>query len=164
MRRRYVHRRPGETGQAPVRLRAGTVIRAPVGRAIPHARRRALWEHRRMRRTVLIVDDHDAFRSAARALLEAGGFTVVGDVAGGRAAVAAARELAPDIILLDIELPDLCGFAVAERLAAGPTPPRVVLVSGRDGAAYRSRLRAARACGFLAKRELSGDALAALVG
>lgn len=117
-----------------------------------------------MGRTVLIVDDHAAFRSAARSLLEAAGFTVVGDVADGRAAVDAAGALLPDVVLLDVELPDLDGFAVAERLAAGPAPPRVVLISGRDAGAYRSRLAAARACGFLAKRELSGDALAALVG
>jgi DNA-binding NarL/FixJ family response regulator len=115
-------------------------------------------------RTVLIVDDHEAFRSAARALLEAAGFTVVGDVPDGQAALAATRALWPDVVLLDVELPGLDGFAVAERLAAGPAPPRVVLISGRDAAAYRTRLGTAAACGFLAKRELSGAALAALVG
>ena len=116
-----------------------------------------------MCRTVLIVDDHDDFRSAASALLEAEGFTVVGCVADGTSAVDAVERLRPEVVLLDIELPDLDGFAVAKRLAAGPVRPRVVLISGRDVAAYRRRLDGVGACGFLAKRELSGAALAALV-
>ena len=66
--------------------------------------------------------------------------------------------------LLDIQLPDLDGFAVAERLAAGPDPPRVVLISSREAAAYGPRLESAAAQGFIPKRELSGSALAALVG
>jgi Response regulator receiver domain len=70
-----------------------------------------------MGRTVLIVDDHAAFRAAARALLEAGDFEVVGEAEDGAAAIAAAAELRPEIVLLDIHLPDLDGFAVAERLA-----------------------------------------------
>ena len=116
-----------------------------------------------MRPTVLIVDDHDGFRESARALLEAEGFTVVGDAADGAAAVAAVARLRPDVVLLDIQLPDADGFAVAGQLAVGPGPPRVVLISSRDAAAYGPRLAAAPACGFLAKRELSGASLAALV-
>ena len=118
----------------------------------------------RVRETVLIVDDHDAFREAASALLEAEGFTVLGAVAAGSAAVAAVRRLRPEVVLLDIELPDLDGFAVAERLAASAEPPTVVLISGRDPGAYRLRLEAAPARGFLSKRRLSGAALAELVG
>jgi DNA-binding NarL/FixJ family response regulator len=117
-----------------------------------------------MRRTVLIVDDHDGFRESARALLEAEGFMVLGAVATGGVAVAAVERLRPDVVLLDIELPDLNGFAVAERLAALAEPPAVVLISGRDAAAYRPRLEAAPARGFLPKRGLSGAALAELVG
>ncbi len=114
--------------------------------------------------TVLIVDDHDAFRDSASALLEAEGFAVIGHVAGGVAALAAVERLRPEVVLLDVQLPDLDGFAVAERLAATDEPPRVVLISSRDADAYGPRLAAARMCGFLAKRELSGAALAALVG
>jgi DNA-binding NarL/FixJ family response regulator len=121
-------------------------------------------DDRRVRPTVLIVDDHDSFRESARSLLEAGGFTVVGDAADGAAAVAQVARLQPDLVLLDVQLPDLDGFAVAERLAVGPDPPRVVLISSRDAAAYGPRVDTAPVCGFLAKRELSGAALAALVG
>ena len=67
-------------------------------------------------------------------------------------------------MLLDIQLPDLDGFAVAERLAAGAQPPAVVLISGRDARTYGTRLAAAPARGFIAKRDLSGAALAALLG
>jgi CheY-like chemotaxis protein len=120
-------------------------------------------DDRGVRLTVLIVDDHDGFRESARALLEAEGFTVAGDAADGAAAIAAVARLRPDVVLLDVQLPDVDGFAVAGRLAAGPDPPRVVLISSRDAAAYGPRVGAAPVCGFLAKRELSGAALAALV-
>lgn len=123
-----------------------------------------LWNDPRMYARVLIVDDHDDFRASASALLEAEGFSVVGGVADGAAAVEAAERLLPDIVLLDVQLPDVDGFAVAERLAAITDPPRVVLISSRDAASYGSRVGAASACGFLAKPELSGASLAALVG
>jgi DNA-binding NarL/FixJ family response regulator len=90
-----------------------------------------------MRPTLLIVDDHPGFRSLARRLLAAGGFEVVGEAADGHAAVDAARELRPDVVLLDIQLPDLDGFEVAERLHDSPTGPAVVLTSTRDSAAPR---------------------------
>jgi len=114
--------------------------------------------------TVLIVDDHDGFRESARALLEAEGFAVVGCAPDGASALAAVRRLRPEVVLLDVQLPDLDGFAVAEQLAAVPGPPRVVLISSRDAAAYGRRLGTAPVCGFLAKRELSGASLAALAG
>ena len=117
-----------------------------------------------MRPTVLIVDDHAAFRASARALLQAEGFDVVGEAADGAGAVEAVAVLRPEIVLLDIQLPDLDGLAVAERLAAGQDAPAVVLISSREAAAYGPRLQAARARGFIPKRELSGSALAALVG
>jgi CheY-like chemotaxis protein len=77
-----------------------------------------------MRRTVLIVDDHEAFRESATALLEAEGFAVVGEAADGGAAITETERLRPQVVLLDIQLPDIDGFAVAERLSAGPDPPR----------------------------------------
>lgn len=117
-----------------------------------------------MRRTVLIVDDHAVFRESAAALLAAEGFDVVGQAADGPQAVAEAERLRPEVVLLDIQLPDLDGFAVAERLAALPKAPRVVLISSREASAYGPRLGEAPARGFITKRELSGRALAALVG
>ena len=114
--------------------------------------------------TVLIVDDHEAFRESASALLAAEGFAVVGAARDGATALAEAERLRPDVILLDIQLPDVDGFAVAEQLAGAPDSPAVVFISSRDAAAYGARLEAATARGFIAKRELSGAALAALVG
>lgn len=117
-----------------------------------------------MRPTVLIVDDHDEFRASASALLEAEGFAVVGAVSDAAAALIAVARLKPDVALVDVQLPDLDGFAVAERLAGVAQPPRVVLISSRDASVYAARLKGAPACGFLAKRELSGASLAGLVG
>jgi DNA-binding NarL/FixJ family response regulator len=118
----------------------------------------------RRRRTVLIVDDHAVFRSLARSLLEAEGFEVVGEAPDGRSAIDAALQLRPDIVLLDIQLPDLDGFAVAERLAAiDHDRPAVVLVSSRDSSSYRRRLAATPARGFITKSQLSGSALSALL-
>jgi DNA-binding NarL/FixJ family response regulator len=84
-----------------------------------------------MRRKVLIVDDHEDFRRSATALLAAEGFDVVGTVADGSAVVEAVERLRPEVVLLDIQLPDLDGFAVAERLAQTSDPPHVVLISRR---------------------------------
>jgi len=113
--------------------------------------------------TVLIVDDHSGFRSSARALLEAEGFEVVGEAADGVSALAAVDRLHPRVVLLDIQLPGIDGFEVAERLARTRDPPVVVLVSTRGVSAYRQRLARSPVRGFLSKSELSGNALAALV-
>ncbi len=117
-----------------------------------------------MRPTLLIVDDHPGFRSLARRLLTAGGFEVVGEAADGHAAIAAARTLRPDVVLLDIQLPDIDGFEVAARLRDGEARPVVVLVSTRDRADYGERVEQSGARGFIPKAELSGTALRALLG
>jgi two-component system, NarL family, nitrate/nitrite response regulator NarL len=127
---------------------------------------RPVWDDGRMQRgrTVLIVDDHDAFRSLARSLLEAEGFEVVGEASDGGSAIDTVLRLRPDIVLLDVQLPNLDGFAVAERLAAVHRDrPVVVLVSSRDASSYRRRLAATPARGFITKSQLSGSALSALV-
>ena len=116
-----------------------------------------------MRPTVLIVDDHADFRESASALLEAEGFSVVGEAGAGRSAIAEVERLRPEIVLLDVQLPDLDGFAVAEQLSRSADPQVVVLISSREATAYGARLDAVRARGFISKRELSGAALAALV-
>src|SRR4051794_12836755 len=117
-----------------------------------------------MQPTVLIVDDHPSFRSFARTLLESEGFSVIGEAEDGAAALLAVETLRPAIVLLDIQLPDLDGFDVAERVAARGHPPAVVLISTRTAAAYGARLATTSARGFIAKASLSGAALAALVG
>jgi DNA-binding NarL/FixJ family response regulator len=150
-------------GQQQSRLRAGTRIEPLTTAAGRNAVALDLCDDQPMRRTVLIVDDHDGFRESATSLLEAEGFAVVGAVAGGDAALAAVERLRPEVVLLDVQLPDLDGFTVAERLAATPDPPSVVLISSREAAAYGPRLQAARARGFIPKGELTGDALRKLV-
>ena len=115
-----------------------------------------------MRPSVLIVDDHAAFRAAARELLEAVGFRVVGEAADGEAALAAVAELDPDVVLLDVQLPDMNGFEVADRLDAGA--PAVVFVSSRSISSFRWRLAANPAWAFIAKSDLSGETLAAALG
>jgi len=116
-----------------------------------------------VRRTVLIVDDHAGFRSAARALLEAAGFDVVCEAADGESAVAAVGELRPSIVLLDVQLPDVDGFDVAERLAGLGEPPAIVLISSRSVTSFRRRLAANADWRFIAKSDLSAEALAAAV-
>jgi DNA-binding NarL/FixJ family response regulator len=111
---------------------------------------------------VLIVDDHADFRAFARALLDADGFEVVGEAHNGASALAAARSLKPALVLLDVQLPDLDGFAVCEQLAGDDDPPVVVLTSSRDASSYRRRLRESSARGFIPKAELSGAELAML--
>ena len=113
--------------------------------------------------TVLIVDDHARFRASARALLEADGFDVLGEAADGESAVEQARRLRPQVVLLDIQLAGMDGFAVAERLAAEPAPPAVVLISSRGRGAFRSRLAAAPVRGFITKAEFSGECLSSLL-
>jgi DNA-binding NarL/FixJ family response regulator len=114
-------------------------------------------------RTVLIVDDHAGFRAGARALLTADGFHVVGEAADGEAALEAAHRLRPEIVLLDIQLPGIDGFVVAERLAGEPDGPAVVLISSRGPGAFRRRLATSPARGFISKGELSGECLASLL-
>jgi CheY-like chemotaxis protein len=116
-----------------------------------------------VRPTVVIVDDHSGFRSQAKALLEAEGFEVVAEAEDGMSALAAVAQLHPRIVLLDIQLPDIDGFEVAERLAQAGDSPAVVLISTRDVSSYRRRLARSPVCGFVSKSELSGHAICALV-
>jgi DNA-binding NarL/FixJ family response regulator len=112
---------------------------------------------------VLIVDDHESFRSSARLLLEAEGYEVVGEAADGQSGLRAAAELAPDVILLDVHLPDVDGFDVAARLATTESAPRVVITSSRDASDFGPMIQRSGARGFVPKNELSGEALAALL-
>jgi DNA-binding NarL/FixJ family response regulator len=112
--------------------------------------------------TVLIVDDHAGFRSAARMLLEAEGYDVVAESATGTDALEAAARLNPMLVLLDIGLPDIDGIEVAGRLTANGHSPAVVLTSSRDSSDYRPLIERSGARGFIPKAELCGEKIAAL--
>ena len=113
-----------------------------------------------MATSVLIVDDHPSFRASARMLLEAEGFEVVGEAEDGQRALQAVRDLRPDLVLLDVQLPDIDGIEVAARITANGNAPAIVLTSSRDLEDLGS-LGGAR--GFVPKSELSGAALEALL-
>jgi CheY-like chemotaxis protein len=113
---------------------------------------------------VLIVDDHDGFRAVARALLERDGFVVVAEAADGAAALVEAERVTPDLVLLDVHLPDVDGFEVSRQMALLRSPPAVVLTSSRPIAELRNRISESPAAGFVAKEQLSGAALDALTG
>ena len=113
--------------------------------------------------TILVVDDHDEFRATAAALLHAGGFDVIGQADTGAGALAATRTLAPDVVLLDIRLPDLDGFAVSRLIRIHAPTTRVVLCSARDALDYGSRTHECGATGFITKADLSVPVLTALL-
>ncbi len=117
-----------------------------------------------MRHTVLIVDDHPSFRATARAVLEADGFEVVGEARDGAEGVELARSLRPEVVLLDVQLPDTTGFDVVAHLAGmNGGAPAVVLVSSRDASDYGELIARSGARGFVPKGELSSAAVRALL-
>ena len=124
---------------------------------------RALCHHPRVAATVLVVDDHPSFRAFARRLLEAAGFAVVDEASDGASALDAVRALRPDVVLLDVLLPDTTGFELAETLSIDPARPMVVLTSSRSADDFDSSLARSSALGFIAKRDLTAAAFAALV-
>jgi DNA-binding NarL/FixJ family response regulator len=126
-------------------------------------RGRATVTHDRCVGGVLIVDDNAAFRSAARAVLEAGGYRVVAEVGTGAAAVRAAALLRPDVVLLDIGLPDQDGFTTCRQLHADQPDLVVVLCSIRDADEYGDAVESSSAAGFLSKSGLSAEALSRIV-
>jgi two-component system response regulator EvgA len=112
---------------------------------------------------VLIVDDHPSFRATARLLLESEGFDVIGEAEDGTSGLLAARALGPDLVLLDVQLPDVDGFQVAAELTGDGGGPAVVLTSSRDEADFGPLVAASGARGFVPKAELSAAALLALL-
>jgi DNA-binding NarL/FixJ family response regulator len=115
-------------------------------------------------RTVLVVDDHPTFRATARALLEAEGFDVVGEAEDGVGALAEIARLRPEIVLLDVQLPDIDGFDVCERITAYAEHPTVIMTSSRDGSDFGPLVTTSGACGFVPKAELSGERVQELLG
>ena len=116
-----------------------------------------------MRLRVLIVDDNSAFRAAARQLLERGGFVVVAEAGDGIEGLRAAKEHTPDVAIVDVQLPDLDGFAVAERLGQIEPATRVILTSSLDGDDFGALVASSAALGFIPKADLSARAIEALL-
>ena len=112
--------------------------------------------------TVLIVDDHPSFRASARAILEADGFSIVGEAEDGATGLALLRRLRPDVVLLDVQLPDMSGFDVCVECGDLDTTS-VVLVSSRDATDYGSLIESSGARGFVPKADLSGAAILSLI-
>jgi DNA-binding NarL/FixJ family response regulator len=113
--------------------------------------------------SVLIVDDHLRFRATARSWLTRAGFDVIGEAADGADALEAAARLQPDVVLLDVQLPDTNGFEIAARLTVnGASSSVVVLTSTRDAAEFGDLIAQSGAAGFIPKAELSGPRLSAL--
>lgn len=116
-----------------------------------------------MARTLLIVDDHRSFREAARRVLEAAGFEVIGEAADGESALEAVRALRPDVVLLDVQLPGMDGFEAAARLTANGEAPAIVMTSSREGGDFGPLVEQSGARGFVHKADLSGAAIEALL-
>jgi DNA-binding NarL/FixJ family response regulator len=117
-----------------------------------------------MSRTVLIVDDHAAFRASARALLEADGWDVIGEAGDGESGLEATRRLRPDVVLLDVRLPDTDGFACATLMTSNGYRPTVIITSSSDDPLYPGRAQNCGASGFIAKHDVCGAALDRLRG
>jgi DNA-binding NarL/FixJ family response regulator len=111
----------------------------------------------------LIVDDHPSFRASVRTLLEAEGFEVVGEASDGASALSEANRLQPELVLLDVQLPDLDGFDVAARITGADMAPIVILVSSRDSSDFGPLVTRSGARGFVPKAELSGERLQELL-
>jgi DNA-binding NarL/FixJ family response regulator len=124
----------------------------------------AMGENHLMPKTVLIVDDHPSFRASARRMLEADGYEVVGEAENGAGALEAVKRLLPQLVLLDVRLPDIDGFEVAQRLLdSDGDVPQIVLVSSHDSTDLGEAIGASGARGFIPKSELTGAALATLL-
>jgi CheY-like chemotaxis protein len=137
--------------------------RSNVLRVSPHDVSELVCEHVVVARTAVIVDDHAGFRAQAAELLEAAGCEVVGSCADGQAALALLLHLHPDVVLVDVQLPDIDGFGLIEQLGPGAQGVTIVLVSTREAADYGARVGRSGAAGFITKAELSITSLAAVV-
>jgi len=113
--------------------------------------------------TALLVDDHAGFRAQARVLLAAAGFDSVVEAQDAAGALETARTHHPQVILLDVQLPDGNGFEVARAILEADDAPVVILTSSREASDYGARIDRSGARGFISKAELSADAITALV-
>src|SRR5262245_31322344 len=112
--------------------------------------------------SIVIVDDDPRFRGIARRLLESEGFEVLGEASDGRGAISVTRELDPDVVLLDVQLPDIDGIEVASQISAAGARPAIVLTSTRDESDFGPELRESGARGFVPKDEISAERITSL--
>ncbi len=139
-------------------------VYAPERSSVPRTARSVTVCDDRFMQTVLVVDDHPSFRASARAVLESEGYDVVGEAEDGVSALAAIAELEPQVVLLDVQLPDMTGFEICAALASrNGSAPVVILVSSRDASDYGDLVTTSGARGFVPKAELSGEAISALL-
>lgn len=112
---------------------------------------------------VVLVDDDERFRAMARRTLESDGVDVVAEVETGGGTLDAVLRWRPDLVLIDIGLPDIDGLEVARQIGAEAAGAAVILISTRD-AEYGGRVAAGLAAGYLPKDELSLAAIVELIG
>ena len=112
--------------------------------------------------SAVIVDDHPSFRASARAVLEASGFEVIAEAADGSTALELLHRLHPDVVLLDVQLPDMSGFDVCVE-CGDVEDTAIILVSSRDGSDFGDLIERCGARGFIPKADLTGEAIAAFV-
>jgi CheY-like chemotaxis protein len=121
------------------------------------------WHDRFMPCRVLLVDDNSDFRRAARQLLERNGFAVVAEAETGIGGIELAQEHRLDLVLVDVQLPDIDGFEVAECLSRLEAPVDVILTSSLDHTDFGALVTGSSARGFVPKAELSASAIQALL-
>ena len=114
-------------------------------------------------RRVLLVDDHAGFVTSARALLTYEGMDVVATAANAAEAIEMCFSFRPDVLLLDIHLPDRSGVEVARTLAARGDAPDMILISSDIDAASRPDVQSAPVRGFVPKRDLTCATIEALL-
>lgn len=144
--------------------RLGEIPRVARSQGKPRGGTAAICDDDLVPISVLIVDDHSEFRAVARELLEDAGYQVTGEAASAAEAIAAVAAQSPDIVLLDVGLPDGNGFEVASRISHRSGGPIVVLVSSREAEDYGRRVARSGARGFLSKSRLSAATLASVLG
>jgi DNA-binding NarL/FixJ family response regulator len=108
-----------------------------------------------MPRRILIVDDHPSFRSTARMLFESEGYEVVGEAADGAEAIGLAQALQPDIVLLDVAMPQVNGLEALPRIKAERPETKIIMVTVHDEDAYRRAAAERGADAFLLKKTLT---------